>query len=241
MKTALIIGLGWQWKKYIEYFLKNDYQIAWVCQSIDTKNSISKKYNIPVFLETSQLKINTFDIIVVAIPPENQWLVALNILGNWFVWKLIIELPVSWNQEEISLLKNYENVFFFLEEYYTLLAKFLRKVWASDIDDVLIDVYTHRDDFENIQAKEVTYIHIKNNFLWTWIPETKLHYSFNFHDREDIFYEIRFNYKGTKIKYKFDVVKSLEIWDKIFHDDYNFDKVLKELLVEENNFNKYYK
>lgn len=241
MKKALIIWLWWQWKKYLEFFLKHNYQVAWVCKSATTQEDISIQYKIPVFLDYNQLKINNFDVIIVAIPPENQWKVSLDILKKGFEWQLIIEIPVSWDNSEIQELKNYKNVYFFLEEYYTLLAKFLRKVWSWDIEDILIDVYTHKEDFEDLQAKEVTFIHIKNNFLWTWISETKLHYSFHFHEREDIFYEVSFSYKWTKVKYKFDVVKSLEIWDKLFHDDYNFDKVLKELLNEKNNFNKYYK
>jgi hypothetical protein len=78
---------------------------------------------------------------------------------------LIIEIPVTWESDELEKLKIYNNVFFFLEEYYTLLAQFLRKIEIKNIKKIGIDILTSHEDYKNILAKKVTYIHINNNFL----------------------------------------------------------------------------
>lgn len=78
---------------------------------------------------------------------------------------MIIEIPVSFNQEIIEKLQKYENVFFFLEEYFTKLGYFLRKIDVHKIKNIKINIFTNKADDENLQAREVTFLHLKSNFL----------------------------------------------------------------------------
>jgi len=128
MKKVLIIWLWWQWEKYINYFKKNNYKVFWVCKTIKTKEKIEKKYSIWIELDYKKINYNDFDIIIISLPPTIQWQVSLEILESWYKNKLIIEIPVTWNKKELEKIKKYKNAFFFLEEYYTLMAHFLRKI-----------------------------------------------------------------------------------------------------------------
>jgi len=199
-----------------------------------------KKYNIVVDLDYKKTDYNIFDIVIVSLPPEIQWKISLEILKQWYRNKLIIEIPVTWESDELEKLKIYNNVFFFLEEYYTLLAQFLRKIEIKNIKKIGIDILTSHEDYKNILAKKVTYIHINNNFLWINIDSNIINYHFNFHDREDIFYKISFDYNNQNITYVFNKEKYLKIWEKKYIDTYNFDKVLANIIKEKTNINKYY-
>jgi hypothetical protein len=66
---------------------------------------------------------------------------------------------------ELKEIKKYSNAFFYLEEYYTLLSEFLRKINVNEISNLNIDIVTSKEDYENIKARKVTYIHINNNFI----------------------------------------------------------------------------
>lgn len=240
MLKVLIVWLWSQWIKYLSYFKKNNYDVSWLCKTIKTKNFIEKEYFIDVFLENDFIDYNKFDIIIISLPPDIQWEKSINILKSWYKNKLIIEIPVTWNIWELNILKKYDNVFFFLEEYYTLLAQFLRKLDINKISNFKINVFTSELDYINEKARKVTFIHINNNFLWTWIDLSKINYEFNFHNSENIFYKISFKYDNNLVEYNFFESKYLKIWEKIYIDNYNFDKVLSNLLLEKINFNKYY-
>jgi len=238
MKKVLIIWLWWQWKKYLNYFIKNNYIVSWVCKTSKTKEYIEETYWIDIFLDYWKLILNNYDLIIVSLPPEIQWEISLDILGSWYNNKLIIEIPVTWNKSELQKIKSYKNAYFYLEEYYTLLSKFLRKINLSKSTSINIDITTSKEDYDNLKARNVSFIHINNNFLWLNFDNIK--YNFNFHDREDIFYKITFVYKNNIVEYVFNDEKYLKIWKSIFKDDYNFDKVLWQIIEEENNFSNSY-
>jgi hypothetical protein len=111
-----------------------------------------------------------------------------------------------------------------------LLWQFLRKIDASLVEKINIKITVSKDDYENEKASRVTHIHIMNNFLGSWLNEKNLHFTYNFHEREDIFYEVAFEYKGVKIFYVFNQEKYLMIGEKQYSDEYNFDFVLGKLL-----------
>jgi hypothetical protein len=87
-----------------------------------------------------------------------------------------------------------------------------------------------KEDYENKKAAKVTHVHIMNNFLGSGVDSEKLKLSYDFHNREDIFYEVSFDYKGTKILYVFNQQKYLMIGEKKYSDEYNFDFVLGKIL-----------
>jgi len=240
MKKVLVIWLWGQWEKYINYFKKNNYEIFWVCKTINTKHLIENKFNISVSLNYSKLDLNSFNLIIVCLPPEIQWTIWLDILQKWYKDRLIIEIPVTWNNKELEEIKKYKNVFFFLEEYYTLMAQFLRKIDINKIKLLNINIITNKIDYANINARKVSYIHVNNNFIWTHIKLDDIVYNFEFHDREDIFYEIYLEYNKSIIIYVFNTEKYLKIWDKKIIDNYNFDNTLSKIIYEDNNFSKYY-
>ncbi len=240
MRKVLIIWLWWQGKKYINYFLKNSYLVSWICKTKETKQKIEREYSIEVSLDYKEVLYDNFDIIVLSLPPKIQWEIALYILKNWFKNKLLIEIPVTWNFNELEKINKYKNVFFFLEEYYTLMAQFLRKIDTKEIKRIHINIISNKQDYINLEARKVSYIHINNNFLWININLNKDIYNFEFHNSSDIFYEIYIEYNKTKIIYVFNKEKYLKIWAKKYIDNYNFDNILKKILEDSKLYNKYY-
>jgi hypothetical protein len=124
---------------------------------------------------------------------------------------MIIEIPVTWNNDELEELKKYDNVFFFLEEYYTLIAQFLRKIDTRKINNLNINIISNKKDYINLEARIVSLIHVNNNFLRTKIKLEDKYYNFEFHNSENIFYEIYFEYNNIEIIYVFNKEKYLKI------------------------------
>ena len=144
--------------------------------------------------------------------------------------KVIVEIPVSWDAQVIEKLKKYENCIFYLEEYFTFLWQFLRKIDVSLVEKIDIQITVSKEDYENEEAAKVTHVHIMNNFLGSWIDFEKLNLTYQFHEREDIFYEVSFEYKGTRILYVFNQEKYLMVGERKYNDEYNFDFVLGKIL-----------
>lgn len=254
MQKVLVVWLWGQWQKYLNYFMKNNYEVFWVCRTEETKEKIGKEYGIEVsldydeFLDHPQPLLNkeggrtetpplnkgrlggVFNIVIVSLPPEVQWEIALELVEKYPNIKVIVEIPVSWDSHVIEKLKKYENCIFYLEEYFTLLWQFLRKIDVSLVEEIDIKVTVAKEDYENEKASKVTHVHIMNNFIGSWIDSEKLNLSYQFHNREDIFYEVAFEYKGTKILYIFNQEKYLMIGEKKYSDEYNFDFVLGKIL-----------
>lgn len=241
IKKVLLFWLWFQWQKYLSYFLKNNFYIDWVCKTEKTRQNIEKKYSTKIFLENENFNIFDYDIIILALPPSVQWEKVIEILEKWFSKKIIVEIPVCFDIEIINKLKKYNNVFFFLEEYFTKLWYFLRKIDSSKINKIKIKIFTNKNDYENIFAREVTFLHIKNNFLWLNLGENIFEYEINFHNLEDIFYEVDFCYNNLKIFYFFKKEKFLKISEKIYNDDFCFDNILERYLNLEINLNNFYK
>ena len=229
-KKVLIFGLWLQWQKYINFFKKNWYNIFWVCITEKTKLDIVKNFHVNVFLESEKIDYLYYDLIIFALPPSIQWKKALEVLYSWYENRVIIEIPVSFDSKEVKELSMYKNVYFFLEEYFTLLSEFLRKIDINLIDKINISVYTNIYDYNNLESRKVTFLHINSNFLWLNIENKKFNYEIKFHDLGDIFYEVYFNYKWKKVFYKFSLEKYLKIGDKIVYDNFNFDNVLSKIL-----------
>lgn len=235
MNKVLIIWLWWQWQKYVDYFLKHSYTVFWICKTLKTKYKIQKRYGISVENDYNEfLKINTVNIIIIALPPEIQWKIALDTAKKYPATKIIVEIPISWDIQIVEELKKYKNCIFYLEEYFTLLAQFLRQIDISKMKKIDITVSVSQKDHNDRKASKVTHMHIMNNFLWTNIDKKLLNFSYCFHEREDIFYEAHFDYKDTKISYIFNEEKHLIVGNKIYPDKYNFDFVLTNILKHEN-------
>lgn len=241
IKKVLLFWLWPQWQKYLKYFLKNNYFIDWVCKTEKTRQYIEKNYFIKIFLENENFNIFDYDLIIFALPPKIQWEKVLEILEKWFSKKIIVEIPVSFDNQIINKIKKYNNVFFFLEEYFTKLWYFLRKINCDKIEKIKINIFTNKQDYENIFAREVTFLHIKSNFLWLNLAENIFEYEVNYHDLEDIFYEVNFFYNNLEIFYSFKEKKILKISEKIYNDDFCFDNILEKYLHLEGNFNYFYK
>lgn len=240
MKNVLIVWLWWQWQKYVQYFLKNAWNVHGICKTEATKKNILQKYPISISTVHEEIDFSRFDMIVIAVPPEVQWTTALTILESGYTEKMIIEIPVSWDLKEIRRLQSYTNVLFFLEEYYTLLASFLRKSDIESIQNISIHTTVHPDDFQNPLAREVARIHVYNNFLWLCIPSSVFHESFSFHQDENIYYRIEFEYKNKIIQYIFEKEKYLLVGDARFSDPFDFDGVISRILTDTKNPSVFY-
>lgn len=229
---VLVIGLGGQWKKYVSYFLKKWYLVDGCCKTLNTKKSIQDTFGIPVFVEGEIIDYTKYEIIVIALPPDIQAKKALSILRTSFINRMIIEIPVSFDRDEIEQLLKFENVYFFLEEYYTLFSKLLRQISPSEIIISRIICYIHPVDLWSAEAKKVALLHIFNNFLGTKMNISMELCEFFTHKKEDIYYCIQWRYGGKKIEYYFWEHKYLVIGKNKFVDSFHFDWVLNQIIFQ---------
>lgn len=233
LKNICIIWLWEQGQKYLKYFQKPENRVFWVCQSSQTQDFIEHKYNIWVSRDSQALlKQHEFDVIVICIPVESQWRVWYEIARKYPHTRIIIDIPVSWNLHEIQQLCEYDNLYFFCEEYMSLLSGALQSFKKSDISNIAVTISCALWDYNNHWARRVSYIHILNNFLWIELDYTSIDIDFVFHDSPDIYYRITMQYKNTSVIYVFDHDWAyLEVWNKKWKDSYCFDRVLEKILV----------
>ncbi len=229
-----IIWLWNHWKKYINFFEKKDLEVFWACKTRKTKNYIESNYHIKVFLDYKELiKTHRLDFIVLALPQEIQWKIALNILKKVSKkTKILIELPVCDSISDREALEKFENVWFFIEEYYSLLSSFLRKIDISNISSINVSMYVSAEDFWDEKSQNIDKIHLMNNFVWLWIDYNIFDIKIYKHDDINVYFDINFSYLWKKINYSFFEKKILKIWNKQFIDNFNFDEVINSLLVD---------
>lgn len=237
MNKVLILWLWNQWQKYVNYFLKNNYYVDWVCNTIKTKVEIESNFNIKVFLSSENINYKEYFLIVIALPIEIQWQKALEISKKTDC-KILVEIPVSFDFNILEQLVLNDKVFFYLEEKSTILSKTFSKINTDDIKEFNIILTTDYKDINNIDSLKVSYIHMLNNFLFN-IDYNKLKIKVNYHNNENIFYKISFKYKNINFEYVFKDEKYLIIWDKKIKDKYNFDFALINVL-NQNLWKKYY-
>ena len=237
-KKALIVWLWERWLQYVDFFFKNDYIVEGLCKSQDTQIAVQNQKNITVYVDIDTISVSNYSIIVLALPTDIQGSIALDILGKQYEWKLIIETPVSWDKDIISQLQTYKNVIFFMEEYFTLLSQFLRKINRKEIQDISVKVYIHKDDYNDEKAREVSFMHMRHNFLW--MIDLNDQYDICFHESEKIYYTVSFFYRGKKMLYNFTDEKYLILWDKKYDDPFCFDLVLEWLISHNEDLKKYY-
>lgn len=229
MKKVLILWLWGQWIKYVKYFLKNNYEVIWVCNTSKTKIKIEKNFKIKVLLEYKNIDFNDFELIIIALPIDIQAQVALEIAKKTHI-NILVEIPVSFDNSKLLELTKYDNIKFYLEEYFTKLSTFLQKIELNELTKIQIELYVSHEDKNNKDALKVAYVHVLNNFLLSDFDLNIIDIKLKFHNSENINYKINFIYKNTIIKYCFLDEKYLQIWDKKISDDYNFDFVLKNIL-----------
>lgn len=240
MHKVLIIWLGRQWQKYIDYFLKNNYEVYWVCRTQETRKNIENKYKIKASLNYMDFVDVDFHTVIIALPPAIQWKIWLEVAGVFRKSTVVIEIPVSFDMDDIQKLCHKDNVLFFMEEHFTLLANFLSKIDLNEIDRMDIKLFIDREDLDNQQAVQVAYIHLLNNFYWLDMDLSKLHIEMETHNQEDIFYEVHFMYGWKKIAYIFNKEKWLYVWDAYLADKYNFDFAVSNILKMKKMDKDYY-
>lgn len=224
MNKVLVIGIGGQGLKYIEYFKKNWICIFGVCKTQTTKEKIEKKYWIDVSLNYDILEKNKFDLVIVSLPLGIQWEVVEELALKYVDTDFFVEIPVTNNKITLKKLTKMNNVSYFIEEKNTLLAKVLEKNPKIKID---ITVTLNKVDLTDYNAMLVCYTHLLNNFLMSDLNMELKDINFKFHDKEDVYYEIKL---WKESKYVFDEKPRLIIGEKIYLDNYNFDNNLKTLL-----------
>lgn len=230
MKKVLVVWVWSQWQKYIRYFLKNNYITFWACKTSETQCYVAEKYNIEVTTDYKKFLQNTHvDIVIIALPPELWGSVAHELWMLYEDIKIIVEIPVCWDTDVLHTLVKMKNVFFYTEEYFTALSTFFitSKCTTSDFH---VTLKTHQQDYADMFARRVSFVHILNNFLSFHHKINSLNVDVVYHEREDIFYEIDFFHNTIPIKYVFDRKKTLSLSDRVYVDDYNFDKTLGKIL-----------
>jgi len=233
MKVA-VIWLWNHWKKYINFFERQKIELFWSCKSVKTKNYIEETYDISVDLNYKDLiKSNVFDFIVLALPSDIQWQIAIEIVKCVpKTTNILIELPVSDFKYERKILEWFDNIWFFVEEYYSLLAKFLRKSDIKKIKKIDVRMYVSEDDFWDKKSENIDKIHLMNNFIWLWIDYNIFDIKFFKHDDLNVCFDIKFIYAWREIKYSFFKEKIFQIWNRNFIDSFNFDEVVNNIMID---------
>ncbi len=248
--NILIIWLWNHWKKYVNFFEGRNWNIYWICKTQKTKNYIEANYNIKVFTDYSSL-INEiiFDFIVLALPSDIQWKIAIDIVTK--VPKktnILIELPVSDFKEDRIELEKYDNIGFFVEEYYSLLSKFLSKIDTSKIEKINVVMNISEEDFWDKKSENIDKIHLMNNFILSGISYDIFDIKINKHQDLNVYYKVTFDYLWKFVEYSFYRNKTLKIWTKSFDDRFNFDEVVTSIINDFSyvsksklDFNNYFK
>lgn len=198
MKKILIFWLWFQAQKYVKYFENKWYEIESVTKSGINKNTvrnISKLYKSEEILKNKNFDFSNYDMIILSIHPYNeQEKVIKYFLENNFLGKIIVEKPVSYNENLIKILENKRNFYFFVDELF--FSNFYKKIGKFSLNFILynnnLNEYIHllehifwwfllSENFENIlQNLKIKFLQNKN--------EKDLKYNIIF-DKNILFFE----------------------------------------------------
>lgn len=160
-KKVLVFWLGFQWKKYVEYFNNAWFSIDWVTKTWINKKKVSNVINLYKFWEISN-DLNLYDYHIVAVNPYKEQLKVIEfLLKSNIKWKIIIEKPVSYDIWFLEKLYLSDNIYYFLDEL--ILSKIYKKIFYnknsainivsmkdSDTIEHILSGYLLLDDFQSI-------------------------------------------------------------------------------------------
>lgn len=159
MKKILIFWLWNQGEKYVKYFSNKWFEIIWVSKSWLNKKklkNISKIYKSEELFLDKNFNFSDFENIVLAVLPikEHEKILEKILDINYF-WKIFVEKPVSYDLEFLEKLKNYKNIYYFVDELY--FSDFYEKIEKYNLVFVL---YNHNNS---------EFIHLLEHIFWWFL------------------------------------------------------------------------
>lgn len=159
MKKILIFWLWFQAQKYVKYFENKWCEIDTVTKSGINKNdvkNISKVYKSEEILKNKNFDFSNYKIIILSILPySEQEKVIKYFLENNFLGKIIVEKPVSYDENLIKILENKKNFYFFVDELF--FSSFYKKIEKFSLNFILYN--------ENLNE----YIHFLEHIFWWFL------------------------------------------------------------------------
>ncbi len=255
IKKVVVFWLWRQWKQFLRFFKNNNYDVIWVCKSIKTKNEIEKQYWIVVYTDYKKCLNNNIDLLVLCAFPILIYEEIFD-YSSMYNYKILCDLPMSFNFKKLSGYLENEKLFLFLLETKTEFFKnfFLKN--KDNISSINCLILQNKDNLkQQVYTKESVIVdshYLLNNLLW--INYNKLNLKFKFIEREikDVEYIIElFMHNSWKIIYKYEDGKGIIIfinndWEIIYKKDDRivFDMILKDILndiwLDKNCYKKEY-
>lgn len=247
IKKVVVFGLWYQWKQFLNYFLKNNFEVYWICKTLETKDKIEKEFWIQVFTDYKKILNNNIDLMVLCAYPIDIYEEVIE-FSKKYNFKILADLPISFSEDFLQ--KNIWNKQLFLFNLETKLPIF--KIIKEDIENIIkSEAILYINDY-NIWNKNWVLVDLQylvNNLLLLDLKKISFKTIYVNRDIKNIEYIIKIFLKDKVILYKY------EDWFwKIIYMDYEknilkiqknkiiYDEIISSFISDiNNNSQKYHK
>ena len=245
-KKILLIGLWWQWQKFLKYFLSksNEYEVIWCCKTDITKKKIVSTYWIDVSTDYKKIGRDKFDLVVSTVYPTNvQYQIVEYILENTNN-KVLIDLPITFNLNKLKYLLSFDNLYLFNFEHYTKIFKLTSQL-KDRIKKINATLFVwEKNILSQIDTKKalvVDMFYMLNNLIEIDLGKIVVNYTKKIVVKDVEFLLEIVLISGEKIIYKYEDGKGIIMFNwKLIIDNLTYENVLNLILnnIFSDNFNK---
>lgn len=248
IRNVVIFWLWWQWKQFIKYFLKNKYNVIWICRSLDTKKNIENEFSIKVYNDYRNILDNKIDLLILCAFPIDIYEEILKYSEN-YTYKILSDLPISFNLEYLEKYVKNEKVFLFLIETKLEFYENYFIKYNNEIIKINCLLLQNKDNLKQQKYLKESVIvdtqYMCNNLIGTNLDLLNINYKFVERGIKNIEYIIElFLKKWEKVIYKYEDWKGIIIFCDIYWaivdkkiENILFDTVLSKY-IDDINLNK---
>ncbi len=250
-KKVVIFWLWWQWKQFLSYFIKKKYSVIWICKSEKTKESIENIYKIKVFTDYKKVLSNDIFLLVLCAYPVDIYDEVIS-YSRKYNYKILSDLPISFNKDKIQSYWNIQRLFFFIMETKLFFFKYLKKN-LHKVKKVNCIIYINKNNLSKQKFKKESIMvdthYCLNNLLWINLDLLEIKYKLKLDTIKDVEYiiEVLF-FDWFKWIYKYEdgrwimLIKNKKgLTQEVFNNRIFFDNVMNEYIRDIFNWNNYYK
>lgn len=249
IKNVVVFWLWYQWKQFLRYFLKKNYNVFGICKTENTKNEMKKKFNIQVFTDYKKILNEKIDLLVLTAYPIDIYEDVIE-YSHKFNYKILSDLPISFSQ---SFFKKYfpsKQIFLFHLETKLFLFKFIQK----NIEKISkVEWFLLCNDY-NISNKNWVLVdeqYLLNNLLLIDLSQIYIKRIFVKREIKNVEYLIKIYLKDIIVLYKYEEnawkiiiynenKKILIDKNILFHYDDLIEKYISDIKKNNNSFQKEY-
>lgn len=183
-KKICIFWLWFQGRQYLKYFLKNNYEVVWVCRTIETKENIEREFWINVVTNYKNVLDNNIDLLVLSVYPIDIYEELFEYSEN-YNYDILSDLPLTFNSYLLNKYLSNERLFLMLMESKLDFFNFFVKNNLDKIHYAKCLILQNKDNLLKQKYKKESLIvdthYVLNNLLW--LPENKININYKFIDR----------------------------------------------------------